>query len=259
MTSNPARAIADLNGGTILATVDIAVPPERVFRALTAAEDVLRWWGSDEHYRTTKWACDLRVGGKWRAEGSNTRGLAFAVEGEFLEIDPPRRLVQTWRADWDGSMPTTVAYQLDPIEGGTRLIVRHDGFQGRPGACQNHAEGWKLVFKWLTAYVSPKPEGEERFFMCRLVPPRPTFPLDMSPSEQQVMKEHAAYLTSGLDQGKVIVFGPVADPNGSFGLAIVRTADETALRGFLDDDPAIRADIGLKYEVLPILHAQTQS
>ena len=41
-----ARALADVNGGIILAEVEIAAPPERVFRALTQSDEIVRWWGS---------------------------------------------------------------------------------------------------------------------------------------------------------------------------------------------------------------------
>ena len=47
-----ARALADVNGGIILAEVEIAAPPERVFRALTQSDEIVRWWGSPDAYRT---------------------------------------------------------------------------------------------------------------------------------------------------------------------------------------------------------------
>ncbi len=65
--------------------------PERVFRAITDAKEIPAWWGSDDMYRTTKHTADLRVGGKWRSEGKGKDGNEFAVEGEFVEIDPPRK------------------------------------------------------------------------------------------------------------------------------------------------------------------------
>src|SRR6185436_12403572 len=100
--------------GTILATVDIAAPPERVFRALTT-DEITRWWGSDELYRTTAYTADLRVGGRWRSEGTGRDGTAFAVEGEFLAIDAPRTLVQSWRPSWDlAAGTTTVTFRLEP-------------------------------------------------------------------------------------------------------------------------------------------------
>jgi uncharacterized protein YndB with AHSA1/START domain len=150
-----ARAVADVSLGMLLANVDIAAPPERVFRAL-ASEEIVHWWGSAETYRTTKWSGDLRVGGAWRSEGIGADGSRFAVGGEFLEIDPPKRLVHTWRASWDGESVTTVTYRLEPIAGGTRLTLRHEGFAGRPESCRSHSDGWELVLGWLTEHLSKK-------------------------------------------------------------------------------------------------------
>ena len=48
-------------------------------------------------YRTTDWDSDLRVGGRWRATGRSKDGQAFSVEGEYLELEPPRKLVQSWK------------------------------------------------------------------------------------------------------------------------------------------------------------------
>src|SRR5262249_33178234 len=95
-----ARAVADVTQGTVLARVDIAAPPERVFRALTT-EEVTRWWGADDMYRTLQFSIDLRPGGRWRSEGKGADGSPFSVEGEVVEVDPPRRLVQTWKPSWE--------------------------------------------------------------------------------------------------------------------------------------------------------------
>jgi uncharacterized protein YndB with AHSA1/START domain len=156
MTGN-ARAVADLADGLILASVDIAVPPERVFSALTSGVDVVKWWGSDETYRTTSYVADLKVGGRWRAEGRGADGTPYAVGGEFLEVDPPRKLVQTWKYDWGGGGVTTLTYRLDAIPQGTRLTVRHEGFRDQPDACQSHADGWTMVLGWLVAHLIAKP------------------------------------------------------------------------------------------------------
>ena len=48
-----ARAVADVTAGTILAQVDISAPVERVFAALTRGDEIIKWWGSDDLYRTT--------------------------------------------------------------------------------------------------------------------------------------------------------------------------------------------------------------
>ena len=148
-----ARAVADVAQGMLLATVDIAVPAERVFRAITS-EELSMWWGSPELYRVTKWTGDVRVGGAWRTEGvDNKNGKAFCVHGEFLEVDPPHKLVQTWQYDWDttGSV-TTITWRLTEIAGGTRVVVRHEGFGEAHDACANHADGWERVLSWLSLH-----------------------------------------------------------------------------------------------------------
>ena len=152
------RAVAEISEGLILATVEIAAPAERVFRAL-ASEELVKWWGSTDTYRTTKWTGELRVGGAWRTEGVGADGKPFSVGGEFAEIDPPRKLVQTWRANWDGSNVTTLTYRLETIPNGTRLTVRHAGFAGRPESCQGHAEGWERVLHWLQGYFAIRGES----------------------------------------------------------------------------------------------------
>lgn len=156
MTTAPldskARVLADTNAGSIRATVEIAVTPERVFRALTS-EEITQWWGSADLYRTTSWTGDLRPGGAWLTRGVSAQGEPFSVGGEFIEIDAPRRLVMTWKADWDGSNSTTITYELQPIPGGTRLTLIHTGFGDRVDSCSGHAKGWERVLGWLCAFL----------------------------------------------------------------------------------------------------------
>jgi uncharacterized protein YndB with AHSA1/START domain len=149
-----ARALADVGAGVVLASVEIAVPAERLFRAISDPRELKHWWGSPETYRAHTWEADLRVGGRWRVEGKDAAGKPYAVFGEFLEVEPPRKLVQTWVYDWDGAdnPPTKLSYRLDDIPGGTRLTVRHEGFV-KPDACDGHAKGWERVLGWLEAHL----------------------------------------------------------------------------------------------------------
>jgi hypothetical protein len=95
----------------------------------------------------------------------------------------------------------------------------------------------------------------DRYVFCRLVAPRPTFAMDLTPEERAVMLRHAAYWTSLLERGTAIVFGPVADPAGPWGLGILRLREGESLDILVGDDPAIQAGIGLRYETLPMLKA----
>lgn len=148
-----ARAVADVSNGIVLANVEIAAPPERVFRALTS-DDITRWWGSDDAYRTTKWTGEVRAGGTWVAEGVGRDGQPFSISGEFLEVDPPHKIVQTWRPTWDGNHETTLTYRLEPIPGGTRLTLRHEGFGDRAESCRSRSNGWERVLTWLQTYLA---------------------------------------------------------------------------------------------------------
>lgn len=256
-TKQQARALADVSMGLILAEVEIAVPPERVFTALTTQE-VTAWWGDDGTYRTTDLVADLRVGGKWKASGLGVDGHAFSVEGEYLVVEPPRKIVQTWRPDWDGGRATTLTYLLTPTEAGTLLTVRHEGFaQDQAESCRSHAGGWEMVLGWLQSWLSaaPVPAPELKRYLLRLIPPRKTFASDATAQEREVMARHAAYWTEHLRAGRVVMFGPVLDPAGPWGMAALEVKDVNELEAFKDADPVIAGIPGMRWEVLPFLRA----
>jgi hypothetical protein len=75
--------------------------------------------------RCTKFHTDLRVGGKWSSSGVGPDGRDFAVTGEYLEVDRPRLVVQTWVASWtgEGEVKTTVRWELTPTKQGTWSVV----------------------------------------------------------------------------------------------------------------------------------------
>jgi uncharacterized protein YndB with AHSA1/START domain len=244
-----ARAVADLMAGVVLASVEIAAPPERVFHALTT-DELTQWWGSPADYRTTQYTAELRPGGRWRTVGVGADGKEFAVEGVFREIDQPRRLVQTWVAPWDGGNETVITYTLDPIEGGTRVTVRHEGFGERRESCRGHGEGWERVLGWLAKHFSA--EVRARFFFCRLNGPRPTFQVDMNDEERDIMRRHAAYWAKLMHEGIAIVYGPVADPKGGWGAGVLRVESEESLKQVCDADPAILSGKGFSYDALPM-------
>ena len=61
---------------------------------------------------------------------------------------------------------------------------------------------------------------EKKYFLAKLIAPRPDFATTMTPVEAKVMQEHGAYLTGYVEKGTVIVMGPVLDPAGAWGLAV---------------------------------------
>jgi uncharacterized protein YndB with AHSA1/START domain/ketosteroid isomerase-like protein len=157
--SGAARALADLAQGEILATVEIAAPPERVFSAL-ASKEIVDWWVRPGVFDTREWTGDVRKGGRWRASGV-ARGQPYALEGEFLEVQPPTKLVHTWQRVGMPGAATTVTYHLQPIDGGTRLTLRHTGFVP-PDSCGNVCEGWQSSFERLARTLSAAATTSDR-------------------------------------------------------------------------------------------------
>ncbi len=86
------------------------------------------------------------------------------------------------------------------------------------------------------------------YFLYRLIAPRPTFNNDMSPDEAAIMGQHVAYWQHLADRGTAVVFGPVADPAGPWGLAIVQADSEEEVQTLRLDDPARQLD-GARFEV----------
>jgi hypothetical protein len=93
------------------------------------------------------------------------------------------------------------------------------------------------------------------YFFCRLSPPRPTFMQTMTDDERKLMMAHAVYWKGLLDKGKVIIFGPVMDPAGGWGLGVLEGADEGELRAHFADDPLAKSGMPFKFELLPMANA----
>jgi uncharacterized protein YciI len=96
------------------------------------------------------------------------------------------------------------------------------------------------------------------YFLYKLIPPRPTFAADMTDAEAAVMAEHVLYWHDLISSGTAIAFGPVADPAGAWGLAVVtaREADEVHALGA--KDPAVGSGLAT-FEVHPMPDAIARS
>ncbi len=81
-------------------------------------------------------------------------------------------------------------------------------------------------------------------FVLRLNAPRPTFALDMSDAERQIMVRHAEYWRPWIESGRMVVFGPVLDSGGSWGLAVIEADDEAEVHAFAAHDPVVTTGTG---------------
>lgn len=124
---------------------ELPAPPQRVFSAL-ASDEITQWWVRPGVFDTREWSGDVRVGGKWHASGI-ARGSPYGLDGEFVEVDEPKRLVHTWHLT-GSPLITSVAYDLEPAEHGTRVTLRHAGCPSQEVYDANRL-GWETSFEAL--------------------------------------------------------------------------------------------------------------
>lgn len=74
----------------------------------------------------------------------------------------------------------------------------------------------------------------------------------MTPDEREAMGRHVAYWSAIAERGTAIVFGPVMDPQGVYGIGVYQVQDENEMRQLLDGDPAKSF---LRYDVFPMPRA----
>jgi uncharacterized protein YciI len=76
-------------------------------------------------------------------------------------------------------------------------------------------------------------------FVIRLIAPRATFVQDMTDEERAVMERHAAHWQEFIEAGRMVVFGPILDGTGSWGLGVLEAEDEDEVRAVAAKDPAV--------------------
>ncbi len=82
-----------------------------------------------------------------------------------------------------------------------------------------------------------------KLFLFRLLPPRADFAQTMTLPEQDVMAQHQEYWRGLLDTGRVVVYGPVADPEGVWGLGVVRADSQAEVVELGEADPVIASGV----------------
>jgi uncharacterized protein YndB with AHSA1/START domain len=104
-----------LAGRTVEKEMFIAAAPERVYRAFTVKEDLERWF-------VTTADIQARAGGAFNLHWNDD-----SVNGEYVELDPPRRITFTWDERPKYGI-TTCTIELTPEADGTLLRLTHTGF-----------------------------------------------------------------------------------------------------------------------------------
>jgi uncharacterized protein YndB with AHSA1/START domain len=118
-------------------SIDIEAPPERVWEELTRTGKVLRF------YFDSVLEGDLRPGGKLRYVTPD-RKRTFIV-GDVVELTAPTRFVHTFKFTDLAEPAQKVSFDLEPVEKGTRLTVRHEGLGGAPKHGRRVDAGWTKI------------------------------------------------------------------------------------------------------------------
>lgn len=75
-------------------------------------------------------------------------------EGEFLVVEPGRRVVYTWEWNGDGEV-TTIEVQFGETDAGTRVELTHSGFT-RKESLENHESGWDSYCSGLSDFLATR-------------------------------------------------------------------------------------------------------
>ena len=133
----------------------VDAPRERIFRTLTEPAELARWWGP-HGYTTPEIDLDLRVGGGYRFTMQPPDGDRFHLAGEFLEIEPPSRLVYTFR--WEEPDPddreTVVTLSLDDLGDATEVSLSQGEF-ATEARLELHRSGWTDSLEKLRELTEP--------------------------------------------------------------------------------------------------------
>lgn len=95
----------------------------------------------------------------------------------------------------------------------------------------------------MSGAAQPQPASGKKHFVVRLIPPRSTFFTDMNDEERAIMVAHGAYWRDLMARGHAILFGPVLDPKGVWGLGVVEAANPDEVHALCADDPSIKSGL----------------
>lgn len=135
----------------------IAASPETIWEFLVDPEKAVRWMGSAAEL-------DPRPGGAYRVEVAGTH----IARGEFVELDPPRRLVHTWGWEPEKDSPmssvppgsSTIEIELEPVGDSTIVRFLHRDLPSAEAAA-SHSHGWDHYLPRLVAVASGSDPGPD--------------------------------------------------------------------------------------------------
>jgi uncharacterized protein YndB with AHSA1/START domain len=150
--------VEEFPDGTKSATARLVVrrtihaTPEQLFEAWTQPGHLKKWWGP--HPVTCLGAeIDLRVGGVYRIANQFPDGSVLWIFGQFEVVDPPHKLVYTWRVDPQSRASERVAVAFEPRGDATEVTVEHERIPDL-ATRDRHQLGWEGCLDGLANYLS---------------------------------------------------------------------------------------------------------
>jgi uncharacterized protein YndB with AHSA1/START domain len=127
MASSATASVTLPTDDQILITREFDAPPELVYRAWTEPGLVRRWWHANRGEMTVC-EIDLRVGGRWRYVMVTPDGTEVAFNGEYHEIVPNERIVQTEVFEGFPDAGAIETLEFEDLDGRTRvtMLVQHE-------------------------------------------------------------------------------------------------------------------------------------
>jgi uncharacterized protein YndB with AHSA1/START domain len=138
--------------------VYIKATAQAIWDAITQPEWTVKYgYQAPVHY-------DLRVGGEYKGLASDAMKQQdtpdVIIDGEVLEVDPPRKLVQTWRAIWIQEGFTKLTYEIDEMANGVCMLTLTHDLEDAPktaaqvaGDIPQHGGGWPEVLSDLKSLL----------------------------------------------------------------------------------------------------------
>ncbi|MEQ8697406.1 MAG: SRPBCC domain-containing protein [Bauldia litoralis] len=130
----------------------IRASPERLFAAWTQPEHLMRWWGPGP-VTCPEAEIDLRVGGRYRLANRMPDGRVDWISGVFEVVEPPSRLVYSWRIGASAAAPERVTVRFEPRGEETEVVIHHERI-ATPEARRTHRQGWEGCLDGLTTFLA---------------------------------------------------------------------------------------------------------
>jgi len=141
--------------GTLVVQKTIAATPERLFAAWTEPDALRQWWGPDG-VTCVDPQVDLRVGGRYRIGNRLPDGSILWIVGEFEAVEPPNRLVYTWRLEGGSESAERVTVCFEGRGTATEVIVSH-ALIATETLRDQHRQGWEGCLASLARHAAAGP------------------------------------------------------------------------------------------------------